>query len=311
VSFRPGDLLFCPDATWVLPPTYVDSLREARDRGARIVPLFYDLIPVSFPEYVSSEHVADFRRWLDGLLVVAEFGLAISDTTGKAIEQHASSLGVEFEVATTYLGADFDAARTDRPPVRADLEQVMAGKPYLVVGALEPRKNQELVYRAFELLWRRGSDARLCFIGAVTPLSVGFVRELKASPNWGSRVFVAQDVEDDGLSFCYRHARALIAPSVAEGFDLPTVEALHYSLPVFASRTPLHEEILGANAAYFDPARPEDLADQLSKAEQEGQRAPDDEFSWLDWQASIRRMIELLLEPRGEVARQFVHDSSK
>ena len=144
VRFEPGDVLFCPDAGWVLPTSYLGSLRAAQGQGARIVPLFYDLIPLSFPEHVSAEHAATFRRWLDALVEVADHGLAISRATGDAVEQHARDLGRELEVATAYLGADFDAA-AEPSEVRDELHAIMARDPFLVVGALEPRKNQGLV----------------------------------------------------------------------------------------------------------------------------------------------------------------------
>ena len=60
VRFQSGDVLFCPDANWMLPAEYMGSLQTA---SARIVPLFYDLIPVTHPQYLVAEHVAMFRRW--------------------------------------------------------------------------------------------------------------------------------------------------------------------------------------------------------------------------------------------------------
>jgi alpha-1,2-rhamnosyltransferase len=306
VRFGPGDVLFCLDATWVLSDGYLESLRAARAGGVRIVPLFYDLIPLSFPEHVSTEHATTFRRWLDTLLEVAEYGLAISRTTGSAVEKHARSLGIELDVFTAYLGADFDAASEGAPDVRDDLRTIMARDSYLVVGALEPRKNQELVYRAFELLWERGSEAGLCFAGVVTPLAEPLLQELKESPHWGSRLFVVEGADDEELAFCYANAAALVAPSLAEGFDLPVVEALHHALPVFASRTPVHEEISGESVTYFDPHRPEELAELLSRFERNGPAQLDGQFAWFSWEESVRRMVELLLDhPSDHAARDL------
>jgi glycosyltransferase involved in cell wall biosynthesis len=306
VRLGPGDVLFCPDATWVLPDGYLESLRAARADGVRIVPLFYDLIPLSFPEHVSAEHVKAFLRWLDALLEIADHGLAISRTTGSAVEEHARSLGIELDIFTAYLGADFDAASEGAPDVRDELRTIMARDPYLVVGALEPRKNQELVYRAFELLWERGSEAGLCFAGVVTPLAEPLLQELKESPHWGSRLFVVEGADDEELAFCYANAAALVAPSLAEGFDLPVVEALRHALPVFASRTPVHEEISGESVAYFDPHRPEELAELLSRFERDGSPRRDGQFAWLSWEESVRRMVELLLDhPSDHAARNL------
>jgi glycosyltransferase involved in cell wall biosynthesis len=304
IRFEPGDVLFCPDATWVLPDGYLESLRAARADGVRIVPLFYDLIPLSFPEHVSAEHVKAFLRWLDALLEIADHGLAISGTTGGAVEEHARSLGIELDIFTAYLGADFDAASEGAPDVRDELRTIMARDPYLVVGALEPRKNHELVYRAVELLWERGSEAGLCFAGVVTPLAEPLLQELKESPHWGSRLFVVEGADDGELAFCYANAAALVAPSLAEGFDLPVVEALRRALPVFASRTPVHEEISGESVAYFDPHRPEELAELLSRFERDGSPRRDGQFVWLSWQESVQRMVELMLgRPSGHAAR--------
>jgi glycosyltransferase involved in cell wall biosynthesis len=294
VRFEPGDVLFCPDAGWVLPTAYLDSLRRARSDGVRIVPLFYDLIPLSFPEHVSAEHAATFRRWLNELLEVADHGLAISRATGDAVEEHARGLGRELEVSTAYLGADFGAA-AEASEVRDELRAIMARDPFLVVGALEPRKNQEFAYRAFQLLWARGSEATLCFAGVVTPLADPLVEGWKASPHWGSRLFVVEGADDGELAYCYANAAALVAPSLAEGFDLPVVEALRHELPVFASRTPVHEEISGESAYYFDASRPDELAELLWQFERDGAPRRDEQFEWLGWEESVRRMVELAL----------------
>ena len=294
LRFEPGDVLFCPDATWTLRTGYLASLRAARAQGVRIVPLFYDLIPLTYPEHVTAEHVAAFRRWLDELLVVADHGLAISRATGEAVEAHARELGRELEVSTAYLGADFDAA-AEPSEVRDKLRAIMARGPFLVVGALEPRKNQELVHRAFQLLWARGSEAVVCFAGMVTPLGEPLLGEWKQSPQWGSRLFLVEGVDDRELAYCYANAAALVAASFAEGFDLPVVEALHHHLPVFASRTPVHEEISGESVGYFDPSRPDELAELLRQFEQDGTPRRDGQFEWLGWEESVRRMVELAL----------------
>jgi alpha-1,2-rhamnosyltransferase len=297
IRFRPGDALFCPDATWTLPDRYVDSLREARAEGARIVPLFHDLIPVSFPEYVSAEHATSFRRWLDAVLLTADHALAISRSTGSAVEEHAQGLGVEVNVFTAYLGADFHAGAGSAPEVRDEVRAIMARKPYIVVGAIEPRKNHELVYSAFRELWAEGSEASLSFFGVVTPPAEQLLQELKSSAQWDSRVFVVESADDEELAFVYESAAGLVASSLAEGFDLPVVEALHHSLPVFASRTPVHQEIGGEKLTYFEPGRPEDLAERLRQFERDGSPERQEPFTWLDWGESVRRMVELVLEP--------------
>jgi glycosyltransferase involved in cell wall biosynthesis len=49
------------------------------------------------------------------------------------------------------------------------------------------------------------------------------------------------------------HARALLMPSLAEGFGLPIIEALALGTPVIASSLPAHKEAGGATPTYLDP----------------------------------------------------------
>jgi glycosyltransferase involved in cell wall biosynthesis len=48
-------------------------------------------------------------------------------------------------------------------------------------------------------------------------------------------------------------ARALLFPSVVEGFGLPLVEALRMGIPVIASDVPVFREIGGDIPTYLDP----------------------------------------------------------
>jgi glycosyltransferase involved in cell wall biosynthesis len=129
----------------------------------------------------------------------------------------------------------------------------------------------------------------------VTPLAEALLGQWKQSPQWGSRLFVVEGADDRELAYCYANAAALVAPSLAEGFDLPVVEALRHQLPVFASRTPVHEEISGESVSYFDAGRPDELAELLSQFQRDGAPRRDGQFEWLSWEESVRRMVELAL----------------
>jgi glycosyltransferase involved in cell wall biosynthesis len=72
-------------------------------------------------------------------------------------------------------------------------------------------------------------------------------------------VFLLEDVPASELRVLYKHARATICPSFAEGFDLSGVEAMRSGGVVIASDIPVHREIYRDAAEYFNPYDTDDL----------------------------------------------------
>ena len=90
----------------------------------------------------------------------------------------------------------------------------------------------------------------------------GEERAALESAGLGSRTAQTQ-MSADELASAYAHAMCLIAPSLAEGFGLPVIEAMQYGAPVLASDIPAQREVAGEAALWFDPAEPEALEAQL------------------------------------------------
>lgn len=79
------------------------------------------------------------------------------------------------------------------------------------------------------------------------------------------RVRFAGWVPDDELEALYRGARALVFPSLSEGFGLPVLEAMRRGLPVAcADRTSL-PEIAGDAALLFDPESVAEIATAITR----------------------------------------------
>lgn len=63
---------------------------------------------------------------------------------------------------------------------------------------------------------------------------------------------VDRDVTDDELASLYTRARALLIPSLYEGFGLPAIEAMACGTPVIASNDPALMEVCGGAAEHVD-----------------------------------------------------------
>jgi glycosyltransferase involved in cell wall biosynthesis len=166
----------------------------------------------------------------------------------------------EDRVTVTPLGVDESWFRpTSLPPAR----RTSLGVPedYLVaVGTVEPRKGLHRLVAAYRDLLATEPDApRLVLVG---PPGWGEALDLGRLP--GGSVVLTGFLEDDVLQQVVAGARALVFPSVYEGFGLPPLEALACGVPVVASDLPVTREVLGDQARFVAPT--EDLAGALSEA---------------------------------------------
>ncbi|MDH7515063.1 MAG: glycosyltransferase, partial [Bacteroidota bacterium] len=70
-------------------------------------------------------------------------------------------------------------------------------------------------------------------------------------------------VDEAALSALYAHARALVFPSLYEGFGFPVLDAMAHGTPVLCSSRASLPEVAGDAALYVDPENTERFTDAL------------------------------------------------
>jgi glycosyltransferase involved in cell wall biosynthesis len=110
----------------------------------------------------------------------------------------------------------------------------------LIVSTIEPRKNHLTLLSAWERL-------RVEKFPALKLLVVG-------ETGWRHKPI---------LRLLYKHARATVCPSFGEGFDFSGVEAMKSGGAVIASDIPVHREVYGDAAEFFNPYSVEGAAQAI------------------------------------------------
>jgi glycosyltransferase involved in cell wall biosynthesis len=133
----------------------------------------------------------------------------------------------------------------------------------LSVGRLEPRKNYEGLVHAYKLVKETlPSVGKLVIIGQ---RDFGYSRIFQTIESLHLRddVRVLENIDDSLLRMAYRAAAVFAYPSFAEGFGIPPLEAMAAEVPVVASETTAIPEVVGDAARFFDPHRPDEIAEAL------------------------------------------------
>ncbi len=132
-------------------------------------------------------------------------------------------------------------------------------QPYfLFVGTYEPRKNLATLFKAWEIFQARRSGFNLVLVGAGGRV---FARE-----RW--QVWPARSLgylPDQDLPAIYAGGIALVMPSLYEGFELTTLEAMACGTPVIASNTTSFPEVVGEAALLVNPLCAEEIAEAMCR----------------------------------------------
>lgn len=129
---------------------------------------------------------------------------------------------------------------------------------FLYVGNFYPHKNVESLIQAYKL---SGIKTPLVMTGPDNTFSKRFKYIIEKEGI--ETVRFIHDTDNGDLVYLYKHAKALINPSLSEGFGLPLVEAAYFGCPVIASDIPVFKELLGEDYTAFNPYDAHDIASAL------------------------------------------------
>jgi glycosyltransferase involved in cell wall biosynthesis len=257
-------------------------------RIARVVTI-HDLVWRRFPATMQAKNLLLERALMGPSIAAADRVICVSRFTADEVcsfyPSAAGKCKVIHEAAVQTMGVG----------------SLPAGVPasyLLFVGTLEPRKNLPGLLRAYAGLKNDPSIPPLVIAGGGgwgQEDLPGIIQGLGLQ----ERVVLCGYVSDGELQALYRGARALLMPSLYEGFGLPVLEAMQHGVPVIASSTSSLPEVAGDGALLVNPLQEAEISGairQLVKDEtlhaQLSARARQQAGSFC-WQGAAGETIEL------------------
>lgn len=234
-----------------------------RVAGCPNIVTIHDLVPLRLP-HMTLDNKRYFFRLVQHLVARADHLVTVSEYSRRDIM---TLFNVpENRITNTYQAVTIPPsalARTDSQVADeiTNLFELDPGNYYLFIGALEPKKN---VSRLIDAYAASGSRRPLIVAGGkgwqnetdlerindtrfsnyhVTETTISKVKRVRRIPYLPS----------DQLVTLMRGARALLFPSLFEGFGLPVLEAMTLGTPVLTSNVTSLPEIAGDAALTVDP----------------------------------------------------------
>lgn len=238
------------EPAWNDPADRRELLTRLSAQGVHSAVMIADVMPELYPDWFDPNQRAMFGNWLEAHLAHSRLFACISQNTEADLRSVAAARGFDGELncVVVPLGAELPGTE----PVEIDLPSE-TGRYLLVVGTLEPRKNQQLVLDAFDRLSRRHDDLALVLVGRQGWMVDELAQRIREHPLAGTRLLWPDAVTDGQLAWLYQNAFLTVAPSRYEGLGVPVMEALGYGSPTLASTGGALAEAGGDHVETIDP----------------------------------------------------------
>ncbi len=211
------------------------------------VAIFYDAIPMKFPDWSTKETVSHFP---DYIRCLARFDhiACISQASRDDLLEQWHGLGIKpASTSVVPLGIPRAPGNNKRQP---------ANDPPMVlcIGTLERRKNHHALMQAAEELWERQVRFKLVLAGMVNASAANETIELYRHLSGKHRqIELTGPLTNVALDRLLREADLLAYPSLYEGFGLPVLEALANGIPVLTTAFgALAEHVTGGGCKICD-----------------------------------------------------------
>lgn len=288
-------------------------------KNTKLVIHYHDAIPLLMPHTISDRryHQAFHYRALRKNVASGAWFVCVSDATRRDLvsifpQAESRSITIHNMVSHHYHDAPSDAGRVPeiirtrlnmriKPPLDPGLKRrlledstLLQKVDYLlIVSTIEPRKNHLTLLSAWEQLRAEHFPSlKLLMVGALGWHQKRIVRKFRPWLDRGD-AFLLEDVPAEELRVLYAQAKLTVCPSFGEGFDFSGIEAMKSGGAVAASDIPVHREVFGDAAEYFNPYS----VDGLSRVIE----------SVIDPARCARR--QELVEKGAIVAARYAHDT--
>jgi glycosyltransferase involved in cell wall biosynthesis len=256
--------------------------------------MIHDLLPLDYPEYFQPGEALKFRTRIATALRYGRAFLVSTEAVRGRLQREIAARGL---TPRPIWARPFPSPLADFAPSARH----GAAHPYfVVVGTIEPRKNHLLLLQIWRAMAQRlTAPPRLVIVGARGWENEQVLDMLDRCEALKPHVAEASNLGSRDLAELIAGARAVLAPSFAEGYGLPIVEALALGTPVVATDTEAAREVSQGRAQLLSALDGEGWSREIERLAADpgyhaAQRARAAGFvapNWRDYFASLDQFV--------------------
>ncbi len=320
VQWQRGDIFFGLDMQHHVQLKHITFYRQLRSDGVTVKFMVYDLLPIQLVSLFQDsdakrlhEELLEMIAGTDGAICISK---ATADDFNNWIDENGICRAPNFQMSWVHIGGDISNSKPSRGmPANAQkiLEYIKSRPSFLCVATIEPRKRQQQIIDAIQLLWDKGMDVNLVLVGKQGWNTESLVETIQSHPQKDRRLFWLRGISDEYLELVYHASTCMIAASINEGFGLPLIEAASHEIPIIARDIAVFREVAGECAFYFKGDNPDDLASALQSRfslYEKGYHPKSSQLQWSTWQESTEKIKKALIQ-NNYPRRQLLVDISE
>jgi glycosyltransferase involved in cell wall biosynthesis len=261
----------------------------------------HDLAFLHYPDFIPALHLWYYKTFTPRFLKKAAKVVTVSAFSKRDLQERYQ---VPDEKVTVVFNAPHQLFQPISQEEREQVKQDYAGgvEYFIYTGTIHPRKNLIHLLKAFSAFKKRQqSNMKLLIVGRMAWKTNQF-QQLLSTFKFKNDVVLTGYLPKEVLARVMAGAYALVYPSFFEGFGVPPLEAIQCGVPALVSNTSALPEIGGNAYLYFDPERPDEIAQKMmliykdeilrNKLIENGKQ----QLTRYSWDQSASRMWEVIME---------------
>ncbi len=235
-------------------------------KSPKTIVTVHDIIPWVRPEYRRRLRTRLYQKNSKKALEKADRIICVSRTTAIALSNH-----IQFPYQRIAV------VHEDASPIFSKrTRNYRHAKPFLLyVGGYDGRKNVLRLVEAYKEYIAPKFEVDLILVGAKSSkmshyTALSRLRKLLKNPTINvpkkkmrGKVVMTPLLPAQKLASYYRACLGFVNVSLAEGFNIPLLEAASCAAPIITSDIPIHLEIVGRNGRFCNPLSTKDIGENL------------------------------------------------